>query len=220
MNTYSLTSDSYLHRNGQTSKVIISSHGGILYGSKPLPDSIPFNLHFMVHGNRSTHGNVSSVASMSSSEFLTEPKGTSGVAEHELSYFPSDTQSQIRECVDDQGFDVVTIKPGGDETLKSVLKALKGLNRYSDVYCLFCRVSVGRTAKRTVSKDVLAELKQRFAKKQARRATASPVLGAMRVVVDGRPIRAFSQGAEMHEYQSRDGHGLIDQFRFAHLSAA
>lgn len=164
MNTYQLTSNSYLYREGQTGKVIISSHGGILYGSKSLPKSIPFNLHFMVHGNRSTTGKVSSVAFMSSSEFLTEPKGTSDVPEHVLSYYQSDTQSQIRECVDEQGFDVVTIIPGRTETLKSVLKALHKLHRYDDVYCLFCRVAVGQTAKKTVSSGVLAELKQRFGK--------------------------------------------------------
>lgn len=164
MNTYLLTSDSYLYWEGQTSKVIISSHGGILYGSKSLPKSIPFNLHFMVHGNRSTKGKVSSVALMSSSEFLSEPKGTSNVPDHVLSYYQSDTQTQIRECVNDQGFDVATIIPGRSVTLKSVLKALHKLHRYEDVYCLFCRSAVGQTAKKTVSSGVLAELKQRFAK--------------------------------------------------------
>ena len=164
MNTYLLTSDSYLYWEGQTSKVIISSHGGILYGSKSLPNSIPFNLHFMVHGNRSTKGKVSSVALMSSSEFLTEPKYTSNVPDHVLSYYQSDTQTQIRECVSEQGFDVVAIIPGRTVTLKSILKALHKLNRYGNVYCLFCRSAVGQTTKKTVSSDVLAELKQRFAK--------------------------------------------------------
>ena len=165
METYLLPSSNlYLYWKGQTSKVIISSHGGIDYGSKSPPSSIQFNLHFMVHGNRSTKGKVSSVASMSSSEFLIEPKGTSNVPDHVLSYYQSDTQLQIRECVDDQGFDVVTIVPGHTETLKSVLKALHKLHRYDDVYCFFCRSAVGKTAKKTVSSSMLAELKQKFAK--------------------------------------------------------
>lgn len=165
MNTYILTSGSYLYWEGQASKVIISSHGGILYESKNLPNSLPFNLHFMVHGNRSTKGKVTSVATMTISEFMTEPKGTSGVADHVLTYYQSDTQTQIKEAVEEQGYDVVTIKPGNTVALKDVLKALHKLNRYDDVYCLFCRGAVGMTAKKTVSKDVLSELEKRFAKK-------------------------------------------------------
>lgn len=164
MNLYQLTSDSYLYWQGNSGKVIISSHGGIIYGKKSLPKSIPFNLHFMVHGNRTTKGKVSSVVTMSSSEFLTEPKGTSNVPDHILSHYPPDTASQIRECVEEQGYDVITIRPGRSTTLKSVLKALYKLNRYTDVYCLFCRVAVGKKYKRTVSKDVLSELKQKFGK--------------------------------------------------------
>lgn len=164
MNLYYLTNRSYLYLEANNKNVIISSHGGILYGEKSLPKSIPFNLHFMVHGNRPTHGKVSSVATMSSSEFLTEPKGTSGIPDHALSYYSSDTQSQIRECVEQQGYDVVTIISGSPTTLKLVLKALHKLHRYTDVYCLFCRVAVGKEYKRTVSKDVLSEFKQKFGK--------------------------------------------------------
>lgn len=164
MDFYQLTSDSYLYWQGNSGNVIISSHGGIMYGKKSLPRSIPFNLHFMVHGNRTTKGKVSSVVVMSSSELLTEPKGTSNVPDHILSHYPPDTASQIRECVEEQGYDVVTIRPGCSTTLKAVLKALYKLNRYADVYCLFCRVATGQAYTPTVSKDLLSELKQRFGK--------------------------------------------------------
>lgn len=165
MSTRILTGDSYLHSEDRNSQVIISSHGGILYGKKYPPlKSIPFNLHFMVHGNRSTHGMVTSVASMTKSEFFTEPKGTSGIPDHVLTFFPSDTPMQISECVQQQGMDVVTIKSNSEATLKSVLEALHKFNRYTDVYCLFCRGAVGKAKIPTVSKSVMAELKQKLAK--------------------------------------------------------
>ncbi len=168
MNEYFLEPDNkaILYWETNNTKVIISSHGGILYGSKPLPSSVPFNLHFMVHGNRSTKGFVSSVAYMTPKEFETEKKGTSNIADHVLTYFPEDTQEQIRTCVEEQGYDVVTIVQGQQATLKSVLKALHKLHRYDDVYCLFCRVAVGQTAIPTVKGSVLTELKQKLGGQQ------------------------------------------------------
>ena len=159
----SLTHGSDLISVRQTDQVIISSHGGINYEADGLP-KLPFNLHFMTHGNRTTKGKVSSVAFMSSSELTTEPKGTSNVQDHILTYYQADTWTQINEA-NRQGFDVVTIRSGNKVSLKSVLNALRLLNRYKDVYCLFCRVAVGHTYKKTVSSDVFAELKKKLAKK-------------------------------------------------------
>lgn len=165
MSTRILTGDSYLHSEGGNSQVIISSHGGIpSYDKKSTLESIPFNLHFMVHGNRSTSGMVTWIASMTEKEFFNEPKGTSGIPDHDLTHYPHDTQKQIDECVQQQGMDVVTIRPNSEATLKSVLKALHKFSRYTDVYCLFCRGALGKEKIPTVSKSVMAELKQKLAK--------------------------------------------------------
>jgi hypothetical protein len=165
MKKYLLTNDSYLYWEGQHSKAIITAHGGILYGSgnKTL-DSLPFNMYFMVHENRSTTVQLLQVAYMSSSEMHTEFKGTSGVPEQLLAYYQHDTYNDIRECVDEQGFDAVTIISGKRPSLGSVIKALQNLSRYTDVYCSFCRSPVGETYKKLLPKNVMSELKQRFHK--------------------------------------------------------
>ncbi len=166
MEKYLLTNDSYLYWEGQPGKAIITAHGGIVYGSgQKTLNSLPFNLHFMVHGNRSTRIQLLEVAYMNSTEMHNEPRGTSGVPEQLLSYYQGDTAKDIEKCVKEQGFDVVTILTGKMPTLGSVIKALQNLNRYDDVYCSFCRSAVGKTAQKTLPKNVMSELKAKLKKK-------------------------------------------------------
>lgn len=124
------------------SKVVISSHGATAYNYKPIP-KIECDFHFAAKGNRSTHGKVSSICSMGGRDFLSEPSGTSQVDEHILTWYENDTTQQIAYCLT-HGFDVVTIKPSWKVTLGGVLRDLYKLDRYDEVYGLFCRVPHGQ----------------------------------------------------------------------------
>lgn len=144
-NTYGLVQNrAILHwKDGvSNTKVVISSHGATGYNFKPIP-KIPFNLHFAATGNRSTKGKVSSICFMVKRDFQTEPSGTTQVDEHILTWFDKDKTQEIEYCLS-HGFDVVTIKPNWKVTLGGVLKELHTLDRYDDVYGLFCRVPSGQ----------------------------------------------------------------------------
>lgn len=126
----------------QNSKVVISSHGATAYNFKPIP-KIEIDLHFAAKGNRSTHGKVSSIRSMGTNDFDTEPSGTSQVDQHILTWYENDRAEEIDECLMN-GFDVVTIEPNWKVTLGGVLSELAKLQRYDEVFGLFCRVPHGQ----------------------------------------------------------------------------
>lgn len=152
-----LNKGALLHWEGYNSKAVISSHGEIAYNKQKI-GPLQVNLHFTAHGNRSTHGKVSSIIYMGSSDFFSEPQKTSNIDQHNLVWYEKDTPQEIEECLE-HGFDVVTITPHREVTLGKILSVLYGFNRYDDVYGLFCRNASGKDEVKKMSKKFQNQIK-------------------------------------------------------------
>jgi len=129
--------DYYLDHKLSNTKLIISSHGGWL--DKALGKA-PVNLHFLAFQNYTVRGQVSRVLYMALKEFENEKKGTGGITDYLLSYFPHDIEAKVQEAVAG-GYDVIRIKEGRNVKLSKILSEMKAWKLgYTDVYCMFCRV--------------------------------------------------------------------------------